>query len=1155
MHVSCKENDFSRSRRSKKSAINLKAKKIIDMALDAKMASKVFVCLFVTTAAIRESSSFVLQKNKKVGRPSAQSTLEKPAVVSKRSNPSSARRSIEEVVSIGRSSSSVLPAPDENTVRQAFLESNNTADLTLDGHGTRSASRQGAAGRALSSAAADDLEAEPPHPLTASSLPRRGSQEVSSFQEQVDSMQPPGGSDLDSFLTRKPHFCKSCCVGPSPSVGSDPLTYDGECLDVAKCSAASSKFLSSGVQRKYALISTIVGNNEEPFQQDDLLAGTYFPNFAALELARQNILKHDREESISALDIVVLVHPGRIAEKQEQERSGSTSAGNSHSLVQTFQEKLGVLSSHVVVKRVPWVIPPEAKYDPGEAWAGPKDFIRLHAFNETTYDAVAYYDNDVELQDSGENLLALFRCVDAQQDLLLTTTGGLNEPVSVGFFAVKPRAKILDLAMAYSKVANYDEKTGWGRSGWTPAKGYFVGGEAGQGFFLSLFYHPSARLVQQTYKEIGLPQSAIKAVSVDRCQWNYQTNGFGCEVMKDHCLEIVAHHKPGNGNLQKKGAEFYADDNSVDISRGSTEPGEVKDQCLKRGYSRLLAATRGPAQDQVSRVNHSFIQVPEDAKAAFFVNVFYYIEDPKDRNQLAHFLPAFPLLAATWEAHFRGTVGNVYSIEPRLTLVTDANVRTFIPDMPDEFDRLPDAQSKSDLIRYALLYGHGGIYLDTDFLVQRDIHPRILLSLALSDEDRDRIHSDDAGARNVVPGIELFSYEYDGQRCRGAEDRDFAPKFSSNFLGATKGSQYMKRVWEEQKQAVAPKAVCDTLAADQVESEPICCGMDPTKNCHISFGSLGEGTAHTVPLKPATVQDDVDPLKLQENEGPHEKPLPADDSTSSAEECTTKPVTAEGMTQFVIAPGIEEVKNGETEAGRDAKTNVVTCFRGDEHLAPFHSKSLALDASTSQSSSKSDIQNLQRTPNARCRTAYHMFASLGAPEDLKTAKCVEGLNGDSLFAEVLTRSLNNPDAETVKNICARESELFDEDQERAPINNALTQPAAPAPVLERKRSAVADHARPETLVPAAESSPLAHEDSPSADPRPRRSPEVEQDSEESSTTSGARTSYLQLWTGVCVWLGFLMVMGAGASLTCLWYLFSKGKQGKFAWATRAVDAE
>ncbi|CAE7247697.1 unnamed protein product [Symbiodinium pilosum] len=54
-------------------------------------------------------------------------------------------------------------------------------------------------------------------------------------------------------------------------------------------------------------------------------------------------------------------------------------------------------------------------------------------------------------------------------------------------------------------------------------------------------------------------------------------------------------------------------------------------------------------------------------------------------------------------------------------LISDDNVLTYIPDMPEEYFRMPYSQAKADLVRYAVLYHHGGIYMDTDILVVQDL--------------------------------------------------------------------------------------------------------------------------------------------------------------------------------------------------------------------------------------------------------------------------------------------------------------------------------------------------------------------------------------------------------------------------------------------------
>lgn len=51
-------------------------------------------------------------------------------------------------------------------------------------------------------------------------------------------------------------------------------------------------------------------------------------------------------------------------------------------------------------------------------------------------------------------------------------------------------------------------------------------------------------------------------------------------------------------------------------------------------------------------------------------------------------------------------------------IINDLNVRIYVPDMPSEYFKLPYPAAKSDMLRYGLLYHHGGIFLDLDVLAK-----------------------------------------------------------------------------------------------------------------------------------------------------------------------------------------------------------------------------------------------------------------------------------------------------------------------------------------------------------------------------------------------------------------------------------------------------
>ncbi|CAE8622458.1 unnamed protein product, partial [Polarella glacialis] len=148
-------------------------------------------------------------------------------------------------------------------------------------------------------------------------------------------------------------------------------------------------------------------------------------------------------------------------------------------------------------------------------------------------------------------------------------------------------------------------------------------------------------------------------------------------------------------------------------------------------------------------------------------------------------------------------------------LINDDNVKEWIPDMPDEYFRMPAKAAKSDLIRYALLYHHGGLYMDADFIAIQDFEPIV----------------------GLLGDYELVSYSDkapEGQQCDHG--------FSSNLLGGKKGSRIHKAIWEAQKAKMATPCA-RTRSTDQDE---VCCPKDSKRMCNVPWAGIGEGVSHKV---------------------------------------------------------------------------------------------------------------------------------------------------------------------------------------------------------------------------------------------------------------------------------------------------------------------
>ena len=264
----------------------------------------------------------------------------------------------------------------------------------------------------------------------------------------------------------------------------------------------------------------------------------------------------------------------------------------------SIREKLH--NQGVQVHVVSWALPPNMKYTKDENWCGQKDLIRLHALGLDSYDAVAYFDNDIEVQG---DITPVLRC--ASTGNFLTTNGGLGEALNVGFFALKPQKLLLEAAENFAREADYSEQTGWAQEGWKPCGGYYVGGECGQGFFHTLFYKRQAMLKEQ-FQKIGQKWNALQ---IDKCMWNYQTS-YQCNNFD--CSRVRVHHKPmqpGSDHRECLKSAWYGRAMLVSNVSNPTESNhsERSTESSTSGarYHRVLPARFGfyfPVHDQVEGV-------------------------------------------------------------------------------------------------------------------------------------------------------------------------------------------------------------------------------------------------------------------------------------------------------------------------------------------------------------------------------------------------------------------------------------------------------------------------------------------------------------------------------------------------------------------------
>lgn len=161
----------------------------------------------------------------------------------------------------------------------------------------------------------------------------------------------------------------------------------------------------------------------------------------------------------------------------------------------------------------------------------------------------------------------------------------------------------------------------------------------------------------------------------------------------------------------------------------------------------------------------------------------------------------------------------VYAPSPAFAVrfVNSSNIRSLLPDLPPEFERLPYAAAATDLVRAGLLARHGGVYLDTDVLVQRDLS---FLTSHLQD-------------------VDFVSYAIQSQSCeRGT--------FSSNIMAARRGNALASEWYEEARRQLSQNCQLDA-ANDTQAAQKVCC-YTPSGGyrqwCHVNWGGLGERIAH-----------------------------------------------------------------------------------------------------------------------------------------------------------------------------------------------------------------------------------------------------------------------------------------------------------------------
>lgn len=335
--------------------------------------------------------------------------------------------------------------------------------------------------------------------------------------------------------------------------------------------------------------------------------------------------------------------------------------------------------------------------------------------------------------------------------------------------------------------------------------------------------------------------------------------------------------------------------------------------------------------------------------------------------------PFVALNQETWRAHAPPGTEIVH--------VNDSNFRNLVPDAPEEVFRMPYAAANSDIVRAAVLYHQGGLYMDADFMVLGPL---------------------DEIFKKLDEGWDIVAYtDSDGRtgECGSAE-------YSSNFMAARKGNPFSQTWWTNIKHKLT--RICDV---DEYSVEKTCCheafAKEPERRkCHIPWG-------HLEWLKIPRSDPDLKPLQMDPTQRRRSAPSSAKQNGPEAEKFRALVAAGNarsqqwppGMRTYCMrgADGMAPHLNGEVYwqpwNAKEGTTHNGPYKQG-QYDQRFSCKELA---GGDLECKKGNWGNQHRTLSKFFgRISYHLFFSTKKPHD-KTRD--EVLNGDYLVSEMYRRSL------------------------------------------------------------------------------------------------------------------------------------------------------
>jgi len=325
--------------------------------------------------------------------------------------------------------------------------------------------------------------------------------------------------------------------GPSQLGKHSGCSCEGEtipCIDVDACAALapggrlimpswgpSSEASDEGTDWKPRFALVTIHDLQIPFEaKDDRLFRRYLRPAHYL-FYEQEGLKMIRDHY--GLDHVLLVPELRLAKFPLKQES-----------------RVSLAQRGVRIVEVPWVYPAITESVFRETHAdsqtfGPGEFIRIHLWNLTEYDAVLYLDHDMLLVG---DVTPMLLCSHATGIYL--TSSGNTAPLNLGLHSLRPNEGVFKAMVEVLSRTEYEPENGFtsvpGRNTWGIIEWMGLdrgSAHAGLQGFLYYFFYRGDEVVQQALERHGVPRTI--AAQVARCMWNYSKNQLIYKyVSEDH---------------------------------------------------------------------------------------------------------------------------------------------------------------------------------------------------------------------------------------------------------------------------------------------------------------------------------------------------------------------------------------------------------------------------------------------------------------------------------------------------------------------------------------------------------------------------------------------------------------------------------------------